>query len=172
MIAGGNWWRANEIVIRHLTRQAAARYRSRDRASLSHAVLSKTELNRHRPPIRARAHSSTHEIGHDPREHVDGQGQPRAVRHRRARSLVDNDDIDRGVIGLDHFERTADRIFAWRGIGRFDNIFFAATLTPDANIDSFDFERGPSYDPGDRCPVWSIARVCCLPSESESVELA
>src|ERR1700722_9395425 len=25
MIAGGNWWRANEIVIRHLTRQTATR---------------------------------------------------------------------------------------------------------------------------------------------------
>ena len=27
-------------------------------------------------------------------------------------------------------------------------------------------------DPGDRCPVWSVARVCCLPSDLESVELA
>src|SRR5690348_3583506 len=33
MIAGGNWWRANVIVIRHLTRQTATRYRCRDRAS-------------------------------------------------------------------------------------------------------------------------------------------
>jgi hypothetical protein len=33
MIAGGNWWRANEIVIRHLTRQTATRYRCRDRAT-------------------------------------------------------------------------------------------------------------------------------------------
>jgi hypothetical protein len=32
MIAGGNWWRANEIVIRHLTRQTATRYRCRERA--------------------------------------------------------------------------------------------------------------------------------------------
>src|SRR5208282_1299879 len=32
MIVGGNWWRANEIVIRHLTRQTKARYRSRDKA--------------------------------------------------------------------------------------------------------------------------------------------
>jgi hypothetical protein len=32
MIAGGNWWRANEIVIRHLTRPTATRYRCRDRA--------------------------------------------------------------------------------------------------------------------------------------------
>src|SRR5580692_9309666 len=32
MIAGGNWWRANEIVIRHLTRQTVTRYRCRDRA--------------------------------------------------------------------------------------------------------------------------------------------
>jgi hypothetical protein len=32
MIAGGNWWRANEIVIRHLTRRTATRYRSRDKA--------------------------------------------------------------------------------------------------------------------------------------------
>jgi hypothetical protein len=31
MIAGGNWWRANEIVMRHLTRQTDARYRSRDK---------------------------------------------------------------------------------------------------------------------------------------------
>jgi hypothetical protein len=33
MIAGGNWWRANEIVIRHLTRRTATRYRSRDKAA-------------------------------------------------------------------------------------------------------------------------------------------
>jgi hypothetical protein len=32
MIAGGNWWRANEIVIRHHTRQTPTRYRCRDRA--------------------------------------------------------------------------------------------------------------------------------------------
>jgi hypothetical protein len=32
MIAGGNWWRANEIVIRHLIRQTATSYRCRDRA--------------------------------------------------------------------------------------------------------------------------------------------
>jgi hypothetical protein len=32
MIAGGNWWRANEIVIRHLTRQTATRYCCCDRA--------------------------------------------------------------------------------------------------------------------------------------------
>src|ERR1700722_1410469 len=32
MIAGGNWWRANEIVIRHLTRQTVTRYRCRNRA--------------------------------------------------------------------------------------------------------------------------------------------
>ena len=31
--AGGNWWRANEIVVRHLTRQTATRYRCRDRAA-------------------------------------------------------------------------------------------------------------------------------------------
>ena len=30
--AGGNWWRANEIVIRYLPRQTATRYRCRDRA--------------------------------------------------------------------------------------------------------------------------------------------
>jgi hypothetical protein len=29
MIAGGNWWRAKEIVIRHLTRRTETRYRSR-----------------------------------------------------------------------------------------------------------------------------------------------
>ena len=32
MIAGGNWWRANEIVRRHLNRQPDARYRSRGNA--------------------------------------------------------------------------------------------------------------------------------------------
>jgi resolvase-like protein/helix-turn-helix resolvase-like protein len=32
MITGGNWWRANEIVMHHLTRQTDARYRSRDKA--------------------------------------------------------------------------------------------------------------------------------------------
>ena len=31
MIAGGNWWRANEIVICHHTRQTPTRYRCRDR---------------------------------------------------------------------------------------------------------------------------------------------
>jgi hypothetical protein len=30
MIVGGNWWRANEIVMRHLTLQTDARHRSRD----------------------------------------------------------------------------------------------------------------------------------------------
>jgi hypothetical protein len=30
MITGGNWWRANEIIMRHLTRHTDARYRSRD----------------------------------------------------------------------------------------------------------------------------------------------
>jgi hypothetical protein len=33
MIVGGNWWRANEIVIRHLTQQTATRYRRCDRAA-------------------------------------------------------------------------------------------------------------------------------------------
>jgi hypothetical protein len=28
----GNWWRANEMVMRHLTRQPDTRYRSRDKA--------------------------------------------------------------------------------------------------------------------------------------------
>jgi hypothetical protein len=32
MIAGGKWWRANEIVICHHIRQTATRYRCRDRA--------------------------------------------------------------------------------------------------------------------------------------------
>jgi len=32
MIAGGNWWRANEIDIRHLTRRTETRYCSRDKA--------------------------------------------------------------------------------------------------------------------------------------------
>jgi hypothetical protein len=32
MIGGGNWWRANEIVIRHLTWQTATRYPCRDSA--------------------------------------------------------------------------------------------------------------------------------------------
>src|SRR5271166_1534803 len=32
MIAGGNWWRANEIVIRHLTLRTETRYRCRDKA--------------------------------------------------------------------------------------------------------------------------------------------
>jgi hypothetical protein len=33
MIAGGNWWRANEIVMHHLTGQSDTRYRSRDNAA-------------------------------------------------------------------------------------------------------------------------------------------
>ena len=32
MTSGGNWWRANEIVIRHLIRQTVTRYRCCDRA--------------------------------------------------------------------------------------------------------------------------------------------
>ena len=32
MIEGGNWWRANEIVMRHLTRRLETRYRCRDKA--------------------------------------------------------------------------------------------------------------------------------------------
>jgi hypothetical protein len=35
MMAGGNWWRANEIVMRHLTRLRDARYRSLDKAAQS-----------------------------------------------------------------------------------------------------------------------------------------
>jgi hypothetical protein len=38
MIAGGNWWRANEIVTRHLTRQTATRYRCDDRAGAGRAI--------------------------------------------------------------------------------------------------------------------------------------
>jgi hypothetical protein len=33
MIAGGNWWRVNEIVMRHLTRRLETRYRCRDKAN-------------------------------------------------------------------------------------------------------------------------------------------
>jgi hypothetical protein len=36
MTTGGNWWRANEIVIRHLTRLTETRYRSRDKAGRRH----------------------------------------------------------------------------------------------------------------------------------------
>src|SRR5271166_1691569 len=39
MIEGGNWWRANEIVMRHLTRRLEARYRFRDKASDAADVL-------------------------------------------------------------------------------------------------------------------------------------
>src|SRR5271169_1247654 len=39
MIVGGNWWRANEIVIRHLTRQTKARHRSRDKAAITYVGL-------------------------------------------------------------------------------------------------------------------------------------
>jgi hypothetical protein len=70
--------------------------------------IQQAEAHRH---ARGRIHRHV-KSGHDPREHVDGQGQPRAARHRRARPLVDNDDVDFGVIDLDHFKRTADRIFA------------------------------------------------------------
>jgi NAD(P)-dependent dehydrogenase (short-subunit alcohol dehydrogenase family) len=38
MIAGGNWWRANEIVTRHLTRQTATRYRCDARAGIGQAI--------------------------------------------------------------------------------------------------------------------------------------
>jgi hypothetical protein len=38
MIAGGNWWRANEIVMHHLTGQSDTRYRSRDNALLRSAT--------------------------------------------------------------------------------------------------------------------------------------
>jgi hypothetical protein len=43
MITGGNWWRANEIVIRHLTRQTDARYRCRDRAVKRADVIGATD---------------------------------------------------------------------------------------------------------------------------------
>jgi hypothetical protein len=36
MIAGANWWRANEIVIRHPTRQTAVHYHSRDKARVAY----------------------------------------------------------------------------------------------------------------------------------------
>ena len=32
---GGNWWRANKMVMHHLTRQPDTRYPSRDKASLT-----------------------------------------------------------------------------------------------------------------------------------------
>jgi hypothetical protein len=38
MIAGGNRWRANEIVTRHLTRQTATRYRCDARAGIGQAI--------------------------------------------------------------------------------------------------------------------------------------
>src|SRR5271166_4741316 len=36
MIEGGNWWRANEIVMLHLTRRLETRYRCRDKAPRLH----------------------------------------------------------------------------------------------------------------------------------------
>jgi hypothetical protein len=36
MITAGNWWRASEIIMRHLTRQTDARYRSRDNTLETH----------------------------------------------------------------------------------------------------------------------------------------
>src|SRR5208282_2827948 len=43
MIEGGNWWRANEIVMRHLTRRLETRYRCRDKTSaLDIKCLSRT----------------------------------------------------------------------------------------------------------------------------------
>ena len=47
LIAGGNWRRANEIVIRHLTRRTATRYRCRDRAVHSLFVLAFANLAAH-----------------------------------------------------------------------------------------------------------------------------
>src|SRR5271166_1827488 len=66
MIAGGNWWRANEIVIRHPIHQTDARQRSRDktpqrpRASLRRehprrCQLPGPENDPHRPSIRLRS---------------------------------------------------------------------------------------------------------------------
>src|SRR5208283_5503280 len=60
MIAGGNWWRENEIVMRHLTRQPDLRYRSRDKAvaanpmapaQLRDAPMSGLILGQHRNPL-------------------------------------------------------------------------------------------------------------------------
>src|ERR1700678_3250048 len=45
MISGGNWWRANEMVMRHLTRQSNTRYRSRDKALLCPSQLQQTRFN-------------------------------------------------------------------------------------------------------------------------------
>jgi hypothetical protein len=45
MIAGGNWWRANEIVIRHLTRPTATRYRCRDRAVSKYEDAAEIQLS-------------------------------------------------------------------------------------------------------------------------------
>ena len=43
MIEGGNWWRANEIVMRHLTPRLEARYRCRDKAPEGQHTLSNAE---------------------------------------------------------------------------------------------------------------------------------
>jgi putative transposase len=55
MIAGGNWWRAKEIVIRHLTRRTETRYRSRvktagaaDRHEVGRRLNNRAE-NSHQP---------------------------------------------------------------------------------------------------------------------------
>src|ERR1700727_1415132 len=49
MIAGGNWRRANEIVIRHLTRPTVTRYRCRDRAPRCDRRVRRLRLNDGRP---------------------------------------------------------------------------------------------------------------------------
>jgi hypothetical protein len=38
MIAGGHRWQANEIVMRHLTHQIDARYRSHDNTKQGHTI--------------------------------------------------------------------------------------------------------------------------------------
>ena len=98
MIAGGNWWRANEIVMRHLTRQPDARYRSRDKAGAAPCRLSGTSpsastLAALEPKAHALAQKVEHAVGfcaHWVRQHVNA----------RVRRVVRVRDIHDGIPGV------------------------------------------------------------------------
>ena len=82
-MAGGNWWRANEIVIRHLTRRTDLRYRSRDsagRPSQGHARPRRELQRRHHPPGERGGWEGISRLEPCPATIVDARG---GIRHPR-----------------------------------------------------------------------------------------
>src|SRR5208337_2039888 len=100
MIEGGNWWRANEIIMRHLTRRLETRYPCRDKAiaraarRASRAFANAIHLlgHRHRrvrrPLPHRPCHASVRRIAISrPDEHSTGRGTKLILDERRSPQL-------------------------------------------------------------------------------------